>query len=145
MEEVAKFLCVLFGGGFGALVRFGVAEIFRTTTRLPGWVAILVVNVVGCLLIGIGFATLAEHMHEIRVHPPAPAALALEKLSIELALALGLTGFCGGFTTFSTYSFDSVILWQQGRRGQAAVNLFVTAALGALAVVAGLALVRGWR
>ncbi len=145
MEEVAKLLCVLFGGGFGALARFGVAEIFRTTTRLPGWVAILVVNVAGCFLIGLGFATLAEHMQEIRVHPPAPAVLALEKLSLELMLALGLTGFCGGFTTFSTYSFDSVILWQQGRRGQAGANLILSVALGALAVAAGFALARGSR
>ena len=53
MTVFVAYLCVFFGGALGALSRFGVQELFSHKTRLPGWVAIVVVNVLGCFIIGL--------------------------------------------------------------------------------------------
>lgn len=138
MQLVAKGLCLLLGGGLGALARFGVAELFRTRTRFPGWVAMLLVNVTGSFLIGLGFGLLGEPLPELQLHPPPSGALVAGELRGELLFALGVTGFCGGYTTFSAYSLDAVLLLQQGRWGEAFINLFLPIVLGSLALVSGL-------
>ena len=47
------------------------------------------------------------------------------------------TGFCGGFTTFSTFSFENVRLLEQGSRGVAALNLVASVSAGLAAAFAG--------
>lgn len=54
-------------------------------------------------------------------------------------LALG-TGFCGAYTTFSTFSYETVRLAEEGSAGEAVRNLAATLAAGAAAAAAGLAL-----
>ena len=83
---------------------------------------LLAVNVSGSLLLGLVTGLVLFH--------DAP---------VELRTVLG-TGFCGGYTTFSTASLDSVRLAQRGRWGAAAANAGGTLLLTLLAAAAGLVL-----
>lgn len=54
----------------------------------------------------------------------------------EVALLLG-TGFCGGFTTFSTFGFETVRLAEEGSSATALLNVAASLAVGLLAAFAG--------
>ena len=113
-----ELLVVTVGGGVGAAARFMVDGEIRT--RHSGgfpW-GTFVVNVVGSFLIGV-FSTLFFAL----VHRGVPGDVAH---LLQLALTVGL---CGGFTTFSTATVESVRLAQSGRLRLALAN-----ALGTLAV-----------
>nr|WP_243900364.1 CrcB family protein [Hymenobacter defluvii] len=85
----------------------------------------LLVNVLGCLLIGLFYA-------------------AAERGTIgspELRLLL-TTGFCGGFTTFSTFSYETIALLTDGEYFFGALYVAGSMLLGLAATFAGVALVR---
>lgn len=103
------------GGGLGALARYGLSLPFAHSP----W-STLLINVVGCLLIGILMATWA--------HRELPR------------LFLG-TGFLGGFTTYSTYVADIHHLIADGKPLTAMAYLAGTLILALLAVRLGFALV----
>ncbi len=96
------YLAIAVGGALGAMSRYGLMNLVQTTLsgRLPGdqfpW-GTWVVNVSGSLLIGILYVLIAEKM----------------TLPSE-ARALLVVGFLGAFTTFSTFSLDTLLLIQQG-------------------------------
>jgi fluoride exporter len=117
-------LWVALAGSAGALARFGLDGGIRRRwpTTFP-W-ATLVVNVTGSLLLG-----LVTGLVLFRGEPDA------------LRTIVG-TGFCGGYTTFSTASVETVRLLQVGRRRQAAANAVGSLLLTVLAGGAGLALAR---
>ncbi len=109
-------------GGAGAAARFVVdgAVTARRTGKFP--VAILGINVVGSFVLGVLLGLVQSH-----------------GASDALLAVLG-TGFCGGFTTFSTTSFASVRLAQDGSHTLAAYNVLGTLALCTAAAAGGLAL-----
>jgi CrcB protein len=117
-------LWVALAGSAGALARFGLDGGLRRRwpTTFP-W-ATLVVNVTGSLLLG-----LVTGLVLFRGEPDA------------LRTVVG-TGFCGGYTTFSTASVETVRLLQTGRHLQAATNAVGSLLLTVLAGGAGLALAR---
>lgn len=112
---------VALGSGVGALARYGAA------TALGGagfpW-GTLAVNVAGSFLIGL-LAALTAPGGRLPAGPAARFFL--------------MAGFCGGFTTFSTFALDAFLLLGAGAQGAAAAYVAATAGL-ALAGVAG-----GWR
>jgi fluoride exporter len=116
------FLVVAAGGIVGAPSRYLLDQFVtgRTSSGLP-W-GTLAINLSGSLLLGFltGLA-LAGHL------PPTAKAL------------LG-TGFCGAYTTFSTFTFETVRLMENGRFLSAAGNVLVSVAVGLGAAAAGLAL-----
>ncbi|MBY0488465.1 MAG: fluoride efflux transporter CrcB [Gemmatimonadaceae bacterium] len=112
-------LVVAVGGAIGSVARYGVGVVMAPATSTFPW-ATLVVNVLGAFLIG-WFARLFA----------APDADHVLRLALT-------TGFCGGFTTFSTLSAETVSLLQQGKAGRAAAYIVLSLALGLAATFAGL-------
>ncbi|MDR1370547.1 MAG: fluoride efflux transporter CrcB [Dysgonamonadaceae bacterium] len=89
------FSLVFIGGGLGSVARFGVARLFAQfmTSTLP--VATFSVNIIGSFLIGLFWAI----------------PLISDKNSGSHLLIIG---FCGGFTTFSAFSWENFNLLKQG-------------------------------
>jgi CrcB protein len=117
-------LSVGVGGGLGALIRYFVAGWVQPAGSDFNW-GIFVVNITGGLVMGL----IVE-----------ASALKLN-LSPELRAFL-TTGILGGYTTFSTFSLDSVLLLQKGQYAAAAFYIIGSVALSILALFAGLWIVR---
>ena len=118
------YLLVAFGGALGALARWAVSEAFAPSPGGWPW-ATLLVNLTGCLLIGVLLAVLLER------YPAAPW--------LRPFLA---TGVLGGYTTYSTFAVDVVRLVDDGAPVVAAGYVAASVLGGVLAGVAGLALGR---
>ena len=120
-----KNLLLVGAGGFlGSVLRYvagGAVQAAARHVHFP-W-GTLAVNAAGCLLIGL-LGGLAETRHV---------------LSPEQRLFL-ITGFLGGFTTFSAYGFETYYLVRVGEPGLAAANALGQVALGLACVWAGHAL-----
>ncbi len=117
-------LAVAVAGAAGALARWGLAT--WTGHRLPGfpW-GTLLVNVSGSFAIGLLFIVLTE-----RTGVSATTRLALT------------TGFLGAYTTFSTFSLETMRLVEDGAYGQAGLNILASLGLGLIGVWLGTALGR---
>jgi fluoride exporter len=117
------FIAVAVGGALGCLLRWYLAIFFnRYFPAIPP--GTLAANLIGCYIIGaaIAFFTLNPH------------------LSPEWRLFIA-TGFCGGLTTFSTFSAEVVLLLQSGR-SVAALGAIAAHVLGSLLMTfAGIATV----
>ncbi len=112
---------VAFGGATGSALRYAISVwLSRANGAFP--VGTFVVNIVGSLLIGV--------LARVFSTPDSNPVL-------RLALTIG---FCGGFTTFSTFSAEFVTLVQEGRSGRAVAYVVTSVLSGVLAVLAGLAL-----
>ena len=113
------------GGFVGSVLRYLVSLGFAAWSASPFPYATFTVNVVGCFLIGILFA-LSERGNV---------------LSPEWRIFL-TTGFCGGFTTFSTFSYESLRLAQDGELLYLFANVGLSVVLGLAATYAGILLMR---
>ena len=109
---VKNILLVAAGGGIGAALRYVVFLLIRNQT-FP--YATLMINVAGSFLLGIIMALSIKN----------------ENFSEVTKLFLA-TGICGGFTTFSTFSFENLSLLQQGKYNLAFIYITVSA-LGGIA------------
>ena len=116
------FLSVALGGAIGASARFAVnlLAVRLFGTGFPA--GTLGVNVLGSFAMGVLAVLLLD-----RASPLAPFLL---------------TGVLGGFTTFSAFSLDTLMLWERGEPGLALVYVILSVAASLLAVFAGLALGR---
>ncbi len=114
------WLAVAIGGAGGSVLRYAVGLLLaRTTLAFP--VGTLVVNVVGSFLIGLFARWLST-----------PDLDAIWRVALTV-------GFCGGFTTFSTFSAELVAMAHEGRLLRAAVYVIASVALGVAATLLGLA------
>lgn len=117
------YLFIAIGSALGGVSRYavGVALQPRFGAGFPG--GTLVINVTGSLLLGFLLR----------------AALGSVSVSPEMR-ALLTTGFCGGYTTFSTFSYDTAALIEGGQYGRAATYVVLSVGLSLLATFAGFAL-----
>lgn len=119
--NVLTILLLGLAGGLGAGTRFVVDGLVRSRLRTALPLGTIAINVTGSFLLGLVAGAVIGHA--------APA---------ELQLIAG-TGFLGGYTTFSTASFETVRLIQARRTALALVNGIGTAFAAVGAAAAGLA------
>jgi CrcB protein len=105
---------VIVGGMAGATVRWAVVELIGPTDTFP--VAIFLVNVIGCALLG-GFTALVRAR-------PRHQALAGDLLGV---------GFCGGLTTMSTLAVELAAFGRDGRLALALLYLVASIVVGVVA------------
>ena len=106
-----NLLFVMIGGFFGAISRFALGEWIHTSNGFP--LGTLFINLIGCFFLG-WFLTFVSQKKKIRP---------------ELTLLIG-TGFVGSFTTFSTFSVETLNLLQQGLIFQGLLYVLTTIILG---------------
>ena len=99
MENLLRnFILIFIGGGLGSVCRYltgiGVSRLFSSSWPLGTWL----VNIVGSFLIGLlaGLVYVDDRME-------------------EFARMFLIIGFCGGFTTFSAFSYENLKLLQEGQ------------------------------
>ncbi|PID69428.1 MAG: fluoride efflux transporter CrcB [Flavobacteriales bacterium] len=119
-----QLLFVFFGGGLGSIARYFLAKFYNSpVTGIP--YGTLMANVLGSLFIGLILGWVAR----------------TNTLSENHTLLLA-TGFCGGFTTFSTFAYENHLLLKSGDFFTFFLYTLVTFILGFLAVFLGMYLVR---
>ena len=115
------FLIVFAGGGLGSVVRFYLSQwvTIRTASSFP-W-GTLTSNVLACVMLGLA------------------VSMADQKMMLGANARLFWTvGFCGGFSTFSTFSAESVTLLQSGLTLSMSLYMIMSVMLCLLAVMFGL-------
>lgn len=122
MNSWMNILLVFLGGGCGSVGRWGISLWLKryaaTLWGLP--VHTLCANMLGCFIIGLLTGWLSRNSHA------------------DLSLLL-VTGFCGGFTTFSTFSLESFEMLRSGQTGLALVYVALSLVICVGAVAGGVA------
>ena len=119
-----NLILVFIGGGFGSVLRYIVGKYLNSPeTGIP--YGTFAANIIGSLLIGIILGIAAKN----------------DTLSSNQTLLLA-TGFCGGFTTFSTFAYENHVLLKSGDFTSFAVYTIASFVIGFLAVFFGMYLVK---
>lgn len=119
-----QLFLVFIGGGFGSVLRYIISRYLNNPeSNFP--LGTFTANILGSLLIGIIIGFAAKN----------------NTLTQNQTLLLA-TGFCGGFTTFSTFSYENHILFKSGDFTSFALYTFASFIIAFLAVFAGIYLSR---
>jgi fluoride exporter len=124
-----SYAYVAVGSALGGLARYGVGgwlqrrldDVVPRSTAVPFPIGTLIVNVTGSFILGAVLVAAARQGSQ---------------QSNMIRLLLGV-GFCGGYTTFSTFSADTLGLIEGGAVGSAAFNMIASVGLALAAAFAG--------
>lgn len=104
-----NLLLVFVGGGLGSLARFGISEIVKNNFKSSFPIATLCSNILSCLILALMVGLYSGK---------ADASPAMKTLLV--------VGFCGGFSTFSTFSYETVELMRSGNVIYAIANILIS-------------------
>ena len=117
---VENLVYLVVGAVAGATLRFFVTHLSSEISHHHGFpYGTLAVNILGCIVVGYVLTWTADHTHD----------------RWRLLMA---TGFCGAFTTFSAFAYESLAYWHQGRLGMFVLNLTANNLLCLLGVAFGI-------
>ena len=112
------------GGAVGSIFRYLIAIVLKESSAQFPW-ATFTVNIAGCFIIGVLFGWAEKY----------------EWMQGSLLLFLA-TGFCGGFTTFSSFALENIGLFQKHLTVTAILYMMLSLFLGLLLCRSGFSLVR---
>jgi fluoride exporter len=115
-------LLIFFGAGLGGVFRYWVSTGIHAIASRPFPYGTLVVNISGCLLMGFLFTLTTERYTD--------TAFSLRPLL--------LIGFLGGYTTFSSFSIETMMLLESGQWFSGLLNIFLSVMLCLLATSIGI-------
>ncbi len=124
VNTLSLYAFVAIGGACGASLRFFISQIVLNWFGKGFPFATLIVNIIGSLSMGLLYGYLEQGSLELTVH----------------RTLVGI-GFLGAFTTFSTFSLDSLLLIQQGFLIKAMLNILLNVVLCILAAALGIYIV----
>ena len=108
-----NYVAVALGGVLGCCARYGVSQAVQVFYGKSFPLATLIINVSGCLAMGFLFY------------------LTLERVSVSPSMRVAmLTGVLGGFTTFSTFAMEALLLAEDGEMGYAVSYILLSVFLG---------------
>jgi len=122
---IKNFLIVGLGGAVGSMLRYAVQKIFQVQTAATFPTGTLLVNIAGCFLIGILWGMVSRSL----------------TWNEEMKLLL-MTGFCGGFTTFSAFTLEGIGLLKENRTLLFVIYLTASVVGGLLATFIGIRIVK---
>ena len=114
------YLAIAIGGTLGCWTRYAMTDLVQTIYGREFPYAMLAINVLGSFLMGFLFIE------------------TIERLTISPYLRIGiLTGFLGGFTTFSTFAMETLLLAEQGEEAKSVLYVALSLVLGLVAAFGG--------
>ena len=112
ISNVTLYAFVALGGACGASLRFYISQLVLNWLGKGFPFATLMVNITGSFIMGLLYQLIEHEILDINVH----------------RTLIGI-GFLGAFTTFSTFSLDSLLLLQQGEVLKTAINILLNVSL----------------
>lgn len=121
------YIAIAIGGVLGCWARYAMTNLVQAIYGRDFPYATLSINVLACFMMGFLFEE------------------TLERLTISPVLRVGiLTGFIGGFSTFSTFAMETLLLTEQGEPVKGLLYLLVSIVFGLAAVTGGVYLARSF-